>query len=273
MPDPHLTEVGWAGSALRLAGRFDAGGTAAGVELQLRERGAGDLLRVPAAAEARDGAVTFEARVDIASILGGGPLPGGLWDVGLSIGADAGRLVVPLGHGPALDLAPQRRFLPGSLTVIAYFGPDGALTIDVGGRPHPAGSTRADAARWYTERKEVVIAGHLDLREISMPISGTLLLSEQRTGRTFEVIAMLEERPGRLCYTAAIPVTRTFIDDPLPRGTWEASLCLGFSGMHREVRLLAPDTPVDVRVWRRLWHTRVRSSAAPGPLTISVGSA
>lgn len=271
MPDPHLTEVAWTGSALRLAGRFGAGGAVPRAELLLRERGAGELLRVPAAAGARDG--TFEAEVDVSSILGGSPLPGGLWDVGLSIGEGAGRAVVPLGHAPAMDTAPQRRFLPGSVTVIAYFGSEGALTIDVGGRPHSAGATRADTASWNAGRKEVVVAGHLDLAEISMPISGTLILTERRTDRTFEIIAMLEERPGRLCYTAEVPVTRAFIDDPLPRGTWAVSLCLGFSGMHRELRLLAPDAPVSVRVWRRLRPVRVTSSAGPGPLTISVGRA
>jgi hypothetical protein len=270
---PHLTEAGWTGSALRLAGRFEPGGAVPEVELVLHEQGAGEQLRVPARTEARDGTVTFEAEVDVASVMGGRPLPGGLWDVDLVIGVPPSRSVVPLGHAPGMDASPQRRFLPGSVTVIAYFGTDGAFKIDVGGRPHSAGSTRADATDWNERRAEIIVAGHLDLREISMPISGTLLLSQSRSDRTFEVIAMLEERPGRLCYTAAVPVTRAFIDDPLPRGAWDVSLCLGFSGMHRELRLLAPDRPVDVQVWRRLRHVRVTSSAAPAPLTITVGRA
>ncbi|NDU76795.1 hypothetical protein GWI34_29830 [Actinomadura sp. DSM 109109] len=53
----------------------------------------------------------------------------------------------------------------------------------------------------------------------------------------------------------------------------DVSLCLGFSGMHRELRLLAPDEPVEVRVWRWLRPVRVASSAVPGPLTITVGRA
>ena len=273
MPDPHLTEVSWAGSELRLAGRFEPGGAAPGADLLLRERGVGGTLRVPAAVQTRDGDGTFEARVDVSSIAGGVPLPGGLWDVRLSVGEPADRRVVPLGHAPSMDTSARRRFLPGSVTVIAYFGPGGTLAIDVGGRPHSAGTTRADGASWNADRKEVVLTGHLDLAEISMPISGTLVLADSRSGRTFEVIAMLEERPGRLCYTAEVPVTRAFIDDPLPRGAWAASLCLGFSGMHRELRVLAPDTRVDVRVWRRLRPVRVRSSAAPAPLTIRVGRA
>ncbi|GAA1819871.1 hypothetical protein [Actinomadura chokoriensis] len=273
MPDPLLTEVGWTGSELRLAGRLASGAAVPEIELLLHERTEGAQLRVPVAAETRDGAVAFEARVDVASVMGGRPLPGGLWDVDLAVGAPPSRAVVPLGHVPGMDAAPQRRFLPGSVTVIAYFATDGTFKIDVGGRPHSAGTTRADATSWNGARAEILVAGHLDLREVSMPISGTLLLSQHRSDRTFEVIAMLEERPGRLCYTAAVPVTRAFIDEPLPRGRWEVSLCLGFSGMHRELRLLAADEAVDVQVWRRLRHVRVTSSAAPDPLTITVGHA
>jgi hypothetical protein len=275
MSDPCLTEVGWAGSALRLAGRFEPGDAVHELELLLRERDGDGLVRVPASVAPLDGHLAFEAQVDVASLAGGNPLPGGLWDVGLSIGAPAERVVVPLGRdrAPDLDAAPRRLFLPGSCTVIVYFGADGVLAIDVGGRPHVAGSVAADALSWDERREEVVVTGHLDLREVSMPISGTLLLAERRSRRTYEVIAMLDDRPGRLSYTAAVSVTRAFIDDPLPRGTWDLSLCLGFSGMHRELRLLAPGEPVDVRVWRRLRHVRVASSSAPAPLTITVGRA
>ncbi|MEU8340852.1 hypothetical protein AB0C74_04090 [Spirillospora sp. NPDC048832] len=270
MPEPHLTEVGWAGSALLLAGRLGPGGPVPEVELVLSDREEGAVVRVPATAAARGDAVTFEARVDIAAITNGDPLPGGLWEVRLAVGGPAERTVLPLRRGPGLDAAPQRLFPPGSAAVIAYFDRDGILAVDVGGRPHAAGSARADATHWNAARREVVIAGHLDLREINMPVSGTLVLSERRSDRTFEVIALLEERPGRLCYTAAVPVTRAIVDEPLPRGTWDVSLCLGFSGMHRELRLLAAGEPVDVRVWRRLRHTRVASSAAPDPLTITI---
>jgi hypothetical protein len=273
MPDPLLTEVGWTGSALRLAGRFEPGAAVPEIELLLHERTEGAQLRVPVTAATRDGAVTFEARVDVATVMGGRPLPGGLWDVDLAVGAPPSRTIVPLGHAPDLDAAPQRRFLPGSVTVIVYFAADGTLKIDVGGRPHSAGTTRADATSWNGARAEIVVAGHVELQEVSMPVSGTLLLSQHGPDRTFEVIAMLEERPGRLHYTAAVPVTRALIDEPLPRGTWEVSLCLGFSGMHRELRVLAADEPVDAQVWRRLRHVRVTSSAAPDPLTITVGRA
>ncbi|MGI5208169.1 hypothetical protein ACQEU6_42185 [Spirillospora sp. CA-108201] len=272
MPDPLLTEIGWAGSALRLAGTLKPDGPVSEIEVLLRERDGGGLLRVPASAAARDGRVAFEAEVDVATLVGGHPVPGGLWDVSLSVGAPMGTAVVPLGRGraPGLDASPLRRFLPGSCTVIAYFG-DGGLAIDVGGRPHVAGSVAADTLSWNEEREEVVVTGHLDLRRTGMPISGTLQMTERRSRHVYGVIAMLEERPDRLGYRAAVPATRAFIDDPLPRGTWDVSLCLGFSGMHRELRLLAPDEPVDVQVWRRLRHVRVVSSAAPGPLTIMVG--
>ncbi|MEV3920679.1 hypothetical protein [Actinomadura coerulea] len=273
MPDPVLTEIGWAGTALRLAGTLKPRGAVSEIELLLRERDGGGLLRVPASARERDGRVAFEAEVDVATLAGGDPLPGGLWDVSLSVGAPMETTVVPLGPGraPGLDASPLRRFLPDSCTVIAYFGAGGALMIDVGGRPHVTGSVAADTLSWNDEREEVVVAGHIDLRRTGRPISGTLLMTERRSRHVYEVIAMLEERPHRLGYRAVVPATRAFIDDPLPRGTWDVSLCLGFSGMHREMRLLAPDEPVDVQVWRRLRHVRVVSSAAPGPLTITVG--
>ncbi|MEU6752958.1 hypothetical protein ABZ914_42635, partial [Spirillospora sp. NPDC046719] len=174
---------------------------------------------------------------------------------------------------PGLDTAPQRRFLPGAVTVAAYFGGRGTLSIDVGGRSHVAGTTAADGVAWDGRRGEVVITGHIDRRWISMPISGTLVLTERSSRRTFEVIAALDETDDRLGYRAALPVTRAFIDDPLPRGTWDVSLCLGFSGMHRELGVLAPGDAVDVQVWRRLRHVRVSSSSAPDPLAITVGRA
>ncbi|MEU9843040.1 hypothetical protein AB0C69_27900 [Actinomadura sp. NPDC048032] len=273
MADPLLTEIGWAGTALRLAGTLEPGGAVREIELLLRERDGDGLLRVPASARERDGRVAFEAEVDVATLAGGNPLPGGLWDVSLSVGAPMETSVVPLGPGraPGLDASPLRRFLPGSCTVIAYFGAGGALAIDVGGRSHVAGSVAADTLSWNEEREEIVVAGHLDVRRSGRPVSGTLIMTERRSRHVYEVIAMLEERPDRLGYRAVVPATRAFVDDPLPRGTWDVSLCLGFSGMHREVRLLAPDEPVDVQVWRRLRHVRVVSTAAPGPLTITVG--
>ncbi|MFB4303346.1 hypothetical protein [Actinomadura sp. NTSP31] len=278
MSEPYLTEVGWAGSVLRVAGAAGRDGDLPAVpqmELLLRERDGGGVLRIPASVTAEDGLITFEALVDVAAVEHGEPLPGGLWDVDLAIGAPPEGRVVTLGpeRAPGLDTSPQRRFLPGAVTVAAYFGARGTLSIDVGGRSHVAGTTAADAIAWDERRAEVVITGHIDRRWISMPISATLVLTERRTRRTFEVIAALEESDDRLGYRAVLPVTRAYVDDPLPRGSWDVSLCLGFSGMHRELPVLAPDEPVDVQVWRRLRHVRVASSSAPDPLAITVGRA
>ncbi|QKG21059.1 hypothetical protein [Actinomadura verrucosospora] len=278
MAEPYLTDVGWSGSALRVAGAIRRDGEPPAVpemELVLRERDGGGLLRLPASATAENGLITFEALVDVASVERGEPLPGGLWDVDLAIGAPPEGRVFELGpeRAPGLDTSPQRRFLPGAVTVAAYFGGRGTLSIDVGGRSHVAGTTAADGVAWDERRGEVVITGHIDRRWISMPVSGTLILTERRTRDTFEVIAALEESDDRLGYRAALPVTRAFVDDPLPRGSWDVALCIGFSGMHRELGVLAPGDPVDVQVWRRFRHVRVASSAAPDPLTITVGRA
>ncbi|RSN68158.1 MULTISPECIES: hypothetical protein [Actinomadura] len=268
MSDPYLTEIGWTGSALRLAGRLEHRGTPR-LELLLRERGGEAVVRVPATARTDGPHVAFEARIDVAAVAGGAPLPGGVWDAGLSVdSADA----VPLARAPGLDASPQRGFLDGGTTVAAYISPLGTLAIDVGGRTHPAGSVRADGLRWDERTEHVEVSGRLDVAGLATPISATLHLRERR-GRAYEVICMLDDRPEGLHYTAVLPVTRTFIDEPLPRGTWEVWLRLGFSGMHRELRVLAPAEPVDVRVWRRLWHVRIASTAAPDPLTITVGRA
>jgi hypothetical protein len=278
MSEPYLTEVGWSGSSLRVAGAIRGGAdlpAAPEMELLLRERDGAGLLRLPASVAAEDGLVTFEALVDVAAVEDGAPLPGGLWDVDLAIGAPPDGRVVQLGpeRAPGLDTSPQRRFLAGAVTVAAYFGAQGTLSIDVGGRSRVAGTTDAGGIAWDERREEIVISGHIDRRWISMPISATLILRNRDDRRTFEVIAALREDPERLGYRAVLPVSRAFIDDPLPRGTWDVSLCLGFSGMHRELGVLAPGERVDVQVWRRLRHVRVSSSAAPGPLTITVGRA
>ncbi|MWA00068.1 hypothetical protein F8568_006700 [Actinomadura sp. LD22] len=278
MPEPYLTEVGWAGSALRVAGairRDDDLPAVPELELLLRERDGDGLLRLPASAADESGLITFEALVDVASVGSGGPLPGGLWDVGLAIGPPPAGRVVDLGpeRAPGLDTSPRRRFLPGAVTVAAYFGDRGALSIDVGGHSHVAGTTRADGVAWDGRRAEIVITGHIDRSWLSMPVSGTLTLTERSTRRAFEVIAALDETGDRLGYRAALPVSRAFVDDPLPRGTWDVSLCLAFSGMHRELGVLAPEAAVDVQVWRRLRHVRVSSSSAPDPLAITVGRA
>ncbi|MFI0350528.1 hypothetical protein [Actinomadura sp. 9N407] len=268
MDEPCLTEVSWNGSALRIRGRCT---TAAGEpSILLRERDGERRFSVPARAPA--GGQAFEAEVDTATAASGDPLPTGLWDVELAAGDGTRR---PLGpsRDPGLDLVPQRRFRPDDTTVTAYFSLDGPLAIDVGGESHPGRAIQADELAWNGHDQELTITGHLSLDALSSPISATLTLRERRSQRVFEVIAALQDAPGRLGYTAAVPMTRAFIDDPLPRGAWEAYLILGFSGMHRELRVLAPDRPLELRVRRRLIPVRIASTRAPEPLTIIVGKA
>ncbi|MFB9195015.1 hypothetical protein ACFFWA_18695 [Actinomadura verrucosospora] len=198
MADPLLTEIGWAGTALRLAGTLEPGGAVREIELLLRERDGDGLLRVPASAREGDGRVAFEAEVDVATLAGGNPLPGGLWDVSLSVGAPMETSVVPLGPGraPGLDASPLRRFLPDSCTVIAYFGAGGALAIDVGGRSHVAGSVAADTLSWNEEREEIVVAGHLDVRRSGRPVSGTLIMTERRSRHVYASRCWRSARTG-----------------------------------------------------------------------------
>lgn len=278
MREPFLAEVTWAESAVRVVGwikRDPALPDDPSLELLLRERDGDREFAAPTKVlEPGDDPLDlwFDAHVPMNSVAGG-PLPRGLWDLDLAVRYDGESLLVPLGRdrSTSIDVSPRRHFLRDSTMVTVYFSVHGTLAIDVGGEPHTAGSTRADAVIWKESEEELEISGHLDFRDAAMPISATLTLREQATGRVYEVIAMLKSGQGGLDYKADIPMTRALIDDPLPRGAWDAFLILGFSGMHRELRVMAPDRPAETQVWRRLRHVKVSSSQAPAPLTITVG--
>ncbi|MFB4318039.1 hypothetical protein [Actinomadura sp. 21ATH] len=265
--EPILTDVRWSGSVLRVEGRLGSGGAGDEPSIVLRERDGDRRLRVPAA---RAGAGAFSAEIDTAAAAGGGPLPTGLWELELAAGDGPPR---PLGRagGTGPDLDPQRRFRPDDTAVTAYFSVYGPLAIDVGGAAHPGDPVQADELAWNGHDEELVVTGRLALESLARPLSATLTLCERRTRRVYEVIAALQDAGGRVRYAAAVPMTRAFVDDPLPRGSWEAFLVLGFSGMHRELRLMAPDRPVGRRVRRRLVPVRFGTTRAPEPLTITVG--
>ncbi|GAA2585177.1 hypothetical protein GCM10010411_17390 [Actinomadura fulvescens] len=273
-----MTEACWAGETVRLAGWLKREPAAPRhLDLLLRERDKGRVLTFPAItgppeAEPAAGAerVRFEASVHVPSAADGGPLPSGLWDLELAGGEGA---TTPLGRDrdPAIDVSPQRRFLADSTTATLYFTVNGTLAIDVGGQAHTAGTATARAVEWNARDEEITVTGHLAFHTATMPISATLTLREHGTGRVYEVIAMLDADSEGLSYKADIPMTRALIDDPLPRGTWDAYLILGFAGMHRELRVMAPDRSAATQVWRRLRHVRVSTTQAPAPLTIQVG--
>ncbi|MEW2356766.1 hypothetical protein [Spirillospora sp. NPDC029432] len=268
MEEPFLTDVRWTGSVLRVEGRLGSAGGAPGEpSIVLRERDGDRRLRVPAA---RTGAGAFRAEIDTTAAADGAPLPTGLWDLELAAG-DAPPLPLGREHGAGPDLDPQRRFRPDATAVTAYFSVYGPLAIDVGGASHPGDPVRADELAWNGHDEELVVTGRLALESLARPLSATLALRERRTGRIYEVIAALQDARGRVGYAAAVPMTRAFVDDPLPRGSWEAFLVLGFSGMHRELRLMAPDRAIERRVRRRLVPVRFGTTRAPEPLTITVG--
>ncbi|MBO2451976.1 hypothetical protein J4573_33155 [Actinomadura barringtoniae] len=279
MREPFLAEVAWAESAVRVIGWIKRDPALPGepsLEVLLRERDGDREFAAPTKQlEPGDDPLDlwFDAHIKVNSVADGGPLPRGLWDLDLAVRYEGESVLVPLGRdrSTSIDVSPQRHFLRDSTTVTVYFSVHGTLAIDVGGEPHTAGSTGADAVVWKESDEELEITGHLDFHDSAMPVSATLTLREQATGRVYEVIAMLESKQTGLAYKADIPMTRALIDDPLPRGAWDAFLILGFSGLHRELRLMAPDRPAETQVWRRLRHVKVSSSKAPAPLTITVG--
>jgi len=277
--EPFLAEVAWADAAVRVIGSIKRDPALPGdpaLEVLLRERDGDREFAAPTKVlEPGDDPLDlwFDAQVTVESVAGGGPLPRGLWDLDLAVRNDGESGLVPLGRdrSTSIDVSPQRHFLRDSTMVTVYFSVHGTLAIDVGGEPHTAGSTGAGSVTWKEREEELEISGHLDFPDAAMPISATLTLREQATGRVYEVIAMLKAGQSGLDYKADIPMTRALIDDPLPRGAWDAFLILGFSGMHRELRVMAPDRPAETQVWRRLRHVKVSSSRAPAPLTITVG--
>ncbi|MCP2335768.1 hypothetical protein [Actinomadura rupiterrae] len=275
MDEPYLTDVGWTDGVLRLRGRVPGVRVdAPDLAVLLRERDGDRVLAVPAAPAGHDdGGTTFEGGVDPAKALSGSALSHGVWDLDLGVGPSSGPRATPLRAGPdvTLDSTPQRRFLPGSTPVTVYFDRHGHLALDVGGEPRTAGDCQADALSWNGRDEELMITGHLALPEAQAPLTAWLSLRDPARGRSYDAFVRIGRADGLLTYTAAVPLTRSFIDDPLPRGHWDAHLVMGVSGIHREFRVLAPPEQFRHRVRQRLVPFRVTSTTAPEPLVINVG--
>ncbi|MFC5181564.1 hypothetical protein [Actinomadura harenae] len=274
MDEPYLTEVGWANGVLRLRGRLPGVRVAApDLVVLVRERDGDRVLPVAVVPAHDEDGTAFDAGLDPATALSGGALSHGVWDLDLAVESPDGARVVPLRPGAAttLDGVPQRRFLPGSTPVTVYFDLLGQLALDVGGEPRSAGDCQADTLTWNDRDEELMISGHLVLAGTGAPISAWMSLRDPRTGREYDAFVRIGTVDGLFTYTAAVPLTRSFIDDPLPRGRWDVHLVMGVSGIHREFRVLAPAEPFQHQVRRRFVPTRVSTTLAPDPLVITVG--
>lgn len=274
MDEPYLTEVGWANGVLRVRGRVPGVRVAApDLVVLVRERDGERVLPVTAVPEHDDDGTAFDAGVDPATMLSGTALPHGVWDLDLAVESPDGAHVTPLRPGAAtpLDGVPQRRFLPGSTPVTVYFDRHGQLALDVGGEARTAGDCQADTLSWNGRDEELMISGHLVLPDPGAPVTAWMSLRDPRMGRAYDAFVRLGQVDGLLTYTAAVPLTRSFIDDPLPRGRWDAHLIMGVSGIHREFRVLAPAEAFQHQVRRRFVPTRVMTTIAPDPLVITVG--
>src|SRR5262245_28252307 len=100
------------------------------VEVLLRERdGRRELAAPTTVAEGDDDPLRlcFDARIDVASVAAGDPLPHGLWDIDLAVRSAGETVLVPLGRDRSteIDVSPQRHFLPDSTTVTVYFSVHG----------------------------------------------------------------------------------------------------------------------------------------------------
>ncbi|WP_157430233.1 hypothetical protein [Actinomadura oligospora] len=273
MDEPYLTEVGWTNGVLRLRGRVPGVRVAASdLVVLVRERDGERVLPVTVEPAHDDEGTAFDAGVDLATALAGATLPHGVWDLDLAVESPDGARVTPLRPGTAvpLDGVPQRRFLPGSTPVTVYFDRHGQLALDVGGEPRTAGDCQADTLTWNDRDEELMISGHLVLPGTTL-VTAWLSLRDPHTAREYDAFVRIGQVDGLFTYTAAVPLTRSFIDDPLPRGRWGVHLVMGVSGIHREFRVLAPAEPFQHQVRRRLVPTRVSTTLAPDPLVITVG--
>ncbi|MFC4912700.1 hypothetical protein [Actinomadura gamaensis] len=272
--EPYLTDVGWTAGVLRLRGRVpDVRVDAPDLVVLVRERDGDRVLPVPAVPVPDGGGTAFEAAVDPATALAGSVLSHGVWDLDLAVESPVGARVTPLRAGSevTLDGTPQRRFLPGSTPVTVYFDRHGQLALDVGGEPRTAGDCQADTVDWNGRDEELMISGHLALPDADAPVTAWMSLREPSRDRSYDAFVRLGRAEGLLTYIAAVPLTRAFIDDPLPRGRWGVHLVLGVSGIHREFRVLAPQDPFSHQVRRRLVPYRVTTTSAPDPLVIHIG--
>ncbi|MEV5572826.1 hypothetical protein AB0L06_22500 [Spirillospora sp. NPDC052269] len=274
MDEPYLTEVDWTNGVLRLRGRVPGVRVAApDLVVLVRERDGERVLPISVVAAHDDDGTAFDADVDLATALSGATLPHGVWDLDLVVESPDGARVTPLRAAAAtpLDGVPKRRFLPGSTPVTVYFDRHGQLALDVGGEPRTAGDCQADTLTWNDRDEELMIGGRLVLPDSGALVTAWMSLRDPHTSREYDAFVRIVHVDGLLTYTAAVPLTRSFIDDPLPRGRWDVHLVMGMSGLHREFRVLAPAEPFQHQVRRRFVPTRVSTTLAPAPLVITVG--
>ncbi|MFB6844785.1 glycosyltransferase family 2 protein [Streptomyces sp. NPDC056373] len=240
-------------------------------ELVLRERDSGTEHRLAVTHTATPGlgkeedegrylydTAGFEASVDITTAAGGEPLPDGLWDIFLGVGAQGVSREVRIGSRRRSDVsgAPTTHLVGSgeALRAVTLYAtrPHGNFTLDIGERKHEVlPHLDLDGVRWATGAStELELTGRCTLA--ALPDGALAVHLENDRGRT----AAFPAGPGSPAggdFTVRVPVTE------LTAGAWTGQLRLG------PWSLSLPPLPHDLppATWRRRclpWYAK----PAPG---------
>ncbi|EGX57839.1 cell wall biogenesis glycosyltransferase-like protein [Streptomyces zinciresistens K42] len=228
------------GTALRLEGHaylHRVGTEDVTTELVLRERDTKAEHRLPVThtgtpglgAEEDQGRFTygragFEAVVDIATAAGGGPLPGGLWDISLAVGAQGISKEVRIGSRRAEGVSGAAAThvvdtVAGLRAVTLYTtAPHGNFTLDLDERKHAVtrGLRLDGTIRWASDAPaELEFSGRCALAALPPGTLGLALRSDRGDSAAFPVTATGDT------FTVRVPVST------LPAGVWRGELRLG----------------------------------------------
>ncbi|MGI5375648.1 glycosyltransferase [Streptomyces sp. CA-251387] len=202
----------------------------------------------------------FEAAVDITSAADGAPLPDGLWDISLAIGAQGITREVRIGSKRAADVSGEAAThvvdtTEGPRAVTLYTThPHGNFTLDLGERKHAVLSRLGldDTVRWASDAPtELEFTGRCALAAhpegtltvaLRSDLGDSAAFPASATGGTFAV---------------RVPVTE------LPAGTWYGELRLG------DWTLPLPELPGNLTAakWRRRalpWYAKPASDGGNG---------
>ncbi|MEU3936350.1 hypothetical protein AB0E85_30575 [Streptomyces sp. NPDC029044] len=238
----HVTHAALCGSVLHLAGHgylHRVATEAVSTELVLRERGSGTEYRLPVTHTATPGLgrdedegrypydrAGFEAAVDITTCDDGAPLPDGLWDISLTIGAQGICRDVRIGskRDGGVSGAPTTHIVAGDdeIRAVTLYAtrPHGNFTLDIGERKHAVPpQLTVTSVRWAPGTPaELEFTGRCTLAALPDGVLAVHLEDGAGGSAVF---------PARACsqvgddLVVRVPVTE------LPAGLWTGQLRLG----------------------------------------------
>lgn len=274
----HVTRADIRGTVLHLAGhgylhRIET--LDVSTELVLRERDSKTEFRLPVThtqtpdvgADEDEGRFTydragFEATVDITTAADGSPLPDGLWDISLAVGAQGITREVRIGSKRAADVSGEAathivETSEGSRAVTLYTThPHSNFTLDLGERKHAVlpQISLVDTIRWAPDtRTELDLTGRCALA--GYPEGAlTVALEDGHGGIAVFQASQVAESGG---FVVRVPVTE------LSAGVWRGELRIG------RWALPLPELPGNLAPakWRRRalpWYAKPAQDGSEG---------